>query len=138
MSLLFLRLALGWMYLYAGVSKITDSAWSAEGYLKGAKTFSSLYLWLASPGVLPVVNLLNEWGLALLGASLILGLFVRQSALLGILLMTLYYLPILRFPYVGSHFFLVDEHIVFIGALCVLIAGRAGRIWGMDAMRKNS
>lgn len=138
MSLLFLRLALGWMYLYAGMSKILDPAWSAEGYLKSAKTFSSLYQWFASPGVLPVVNFLNEWGLALLGVSLILGLFVRQSALFGIGLMALYYLPILQFPYVGKNFFLVDDHIIFIATLFCLMANRAGKVWGLDVLRKNA
>lgn len=136
--MLFLRLALGWMYLYAGVSKIANPAWSAEGYLKSAKTFSSFYQWLASPGVLSVVNILNEWGLTLLGVSLILGLFVRQSAWLGIGIMALYYLPVVQFPYVGKNFLLVDDHIIFIAALCVLIAGRAGKVWGMDALRKKA
>ncbi|MBI2003290.1 MAG: DoxX family membrane protein, partial [Candidatus Wildermuthbacteria bacterium] len=83
MSLFFLRVALGWMYLYAGASKIMDPAWSAEGYLKSAKTFPSLYQWFASPGVLPVINLLNEWGLLLIGAFLLLGVFTRQMAVLA-------------------------------------------------------
>lgn len=138
MSLFFLRVALGWMYLYAGASKIMDPAWSAEGYLKSAKTFPSLYQWFASPGVLPVINLLNEWGLFLVGAFLLLGIFTRQMAMLAMGLMALYYLPILQFPYVGKNFFLVDDHIIFIAALYVLISHRAGRIWGLDALRKNS
>ncbi|MBI3070189.1 MAG: DoxX family protein, partial [Candidatus Levybacteria bacterium] len=47
---------------------------------------------------------------------LILGVFVRLAALSGILLMLLYYLPILNFPYVGrgTTSFLIDQHIIFI------------------------
>lgn len=127
-----LRVAMGWFYLYAGVSKLLNPAWSAEGYLKGAKTLPALYQWFASPSVLPVVNFLNEWGLTLLGVSLLFGLFVRISAVGGMLVMLLYYLPILRFPYAGAHAFLVDEHILYIASLAVLFAMNAGRVWGLD------
>ena len=92
-----LRLAMGWMMLYAGITKVLDPQWSAAGYLKGAKTFAGLYQWLLSPGILPAVNFINEWGLTLLGVSLILGIFVRLSSVLGAVLMLLYYFPVLIF-----------------------------------------
>ncbi|MBI2573873.1 MAG: DoxX family membrane protein [Candidatus Wildermuthbacteria bacterium] len=129
-----LRLAMGWLYLYAGLSKVLDPKWSAEGYLKGAKTLPALYQWFASPSMLPLVNFVNEWGLTLLGASLLLGLFVKISTVGGTLLMALYYLPILQFPYVGTHSLIVDEHIVYIAGLAVLMAMDAGKIWGLDRL----
>lgn len=131
-SLVFLRVVFGWMYLYAGLTKLMDPAWSAAGYLKTAKTATWLYQALLQPNILPVINAVNEWSLLLLGISLILGIFVRVSSILGIALMFLYYLVVLNFPYVG-HSFLVDEHIIYIGILAYFAAVGAGRVWGLDA-----
>lgn len=125
------RLALGVLFFYAGITKVLNPAWSAAGYLTGAKNFTGLYAWLASPSILPIVNFLNEWGLTLLGVSLILGIAVRLSATLGAILMILYYLP-LGFPYPNAHAFLVDEHIVYALALLLLGNLRAGRVWGLE------
>lgn len=131
-SVLTLRVTIGWLMLYAGVTKLIDPAWSAAGYLKGAKTFIGFYQWLVSPGILPVINFVNEWGLTLLGISLILGLLIRLTAPLGALLMLLYYFPVLTFPTIAPHSYLVDEHIIYAAALLVLAAFRAGHVWGLE------
>ncbi|MDO8183376.1 MAG: DoxX family protein [bacterium] len=131
-SLALLRIAMGALFLYAGVSKLLNPAWSAAGFLKVATTFPQIYAWFALPANIGWVNLLNEWGLVLLGVSLIVGLWVRWSALLGIVLMALYYFPILNFPYVGDHSFIVDEHIIYIASLLVLIFFKAGYYYGLD------
>lgn len=131
-SIFILRLSLGFLMFYAGITKVMNPEWSAAGYLKGAKAFSPFYNFLLNPSVLPVINFLNEWGLTLLGISLIFGVFVRLSSALGIVLMILYYLPILKFPYVGEHSYLVDEHIIYSSALFLLMVFNAGRIFGVD------
>ena len=131
-SLFALRVSLGWLMFYAGITKVLDPSWSAEGYLRGAKNFVGLYNWFASPGILPIINFVNEWGLTLLGISLILGLFVRIGSLSGVLLMILYYLPIIDFPYPNPHSYLVDEHIIYVFALFVLASFQAGRVWGLE------
>lgn len=131
-SLFILRLSLGWMFFYAGITKVLNPEWSAAGYLKGAKMLTGFYGWLASPAMLPFTNFVNEWGLTLLGLSLIFGLFVRLSSGAGILLMLLYYFPILQFPYPNPHAFIVDEHIIYVAGLLVLLALRAGKVWGLD------
>ncbi len=128
-----LRVLLGWVFLYAGLAKLLMPGWSAAGLLNAAKTFPGLYAWFATPGILPIVNFLNAWGLTLLGVSLILGLFVRWSAIPGMLLMLLYYFADNAFPSVPSGF-LVDEHIIYIAALLLLFAFNAGRIWGVDGI----
>lgn len=131
-SLFFLRVSLGWFFFYAGITKVLDPNWSAAGYLKGAKTFTGFYQFLTDPSILPIVNFLNEWGLTLLGISLIFGVFVRLGGILGAVLMLLYYFPILNFPYPNAHAYIVDEHIIYIFALLSLAAARAGRIWGLE------
>lgn len=129
--LLISRLAVGWLMFYTGITKILDPAWTAKGYLMGAKTFPGFYSWLASTGNIGWVDFLNEWGLTLIGASLILGLGVRLSSILGAALMLLYYFPILEFPKV-EHGFIVDEHIVYASLLLFLAALKAGRYYGLD------
>lgn len=135
-AVLLLRLSLGWLFFYAGITKVLNPDWSAVGYLAGAKTFVSFYHWLATPAVLPFVDFLNEWGLTLLGVSLLVGLLVRSSALAGAGLMLLYYFA-LPFPYPSEHSFLVDEHIIYALALALLWTLHAGKFWGLDAPRKG-
>lgn len=137
-ALFLLRVSLGWLFFWAGITKVLDPAWSAGGFLQGAKTFPSLFHWFGSPTMLPITNFVNEWGLTLLGVSLILGIFVRWTAPFGIALMVLYYLPILQFPYPNVNSFIVDQHIIFIIALIVLYAFNAGHFWGLEKrVRRN-
>lgn len=122
---------MGWLFFYAGATKILDPSWSAAGYLQGAKTFPDFYHWLANPALLPLVNFVNEWGLTLIGAALILGIFTRLAGIFGAIIMILYYLP-LGFPYPNSHSLIVDEHIIYALALLLLGALEAGRVFGLE------
>lgn len=130
-SLFLLRVSLGWLFFYAGITKVLDASWSAAGYLSGAKTFPLFFQFLGQPSILPITDFLNEWGLTLIGASLILGIFARAGSLFGILLMALYYVPILQFPYPNEHAYIIDEHVVYAIGLLVIYAFDAGRLWGL-------
>lgn len=131
-SLVVLRLTMGWMFFYAGITKVLNPAWSVAGYLQNAKMFSGFYHWLMQPGLLPITNFVNEWGLTLLGVSLILGIGVRLSSRLGAILMLLYYFPILDFPYPNKNSYIVDEHVIYAAALLLLASLGAGRVWGLE------
>ncbi len=131
-SLFLLRVSMGWFIFYAGITKVLNPEWSAAGYLKGAKTFVSFYEWLLQPNILPSINFLNEWGLTLVGISLILGLFVRLGSIFGAALMVLYYFPILNFPYPNPYTFLIDDHIIYALVMILLATLRAGRVWGLE------
>jgi len=137
-TLVSLRIALGWMFFYAGITKVISGNFSAAGYLQGAKTFTGFYNLFLNPQILPVVNFLNEWGLTLVGVSLILGAFTRFSSILGAALLMLYYFPILDFPYPDAHSFIVDSHIL--EALAVLVVGafKTGRVCGLENWLANS
>lgn len=134
--LFLLRISTGWLMFYAGIVKILDPNWSAAGYLGGAKTFAGFYQWFLRPDILPLTNFINEWGLALLGVSLILGIFVRLSSVLGALLMLLYYFPVLQFSYIPPHSYIIDDHIIYALVLLFFAANKAGKIWGLDNYRK--
>lgn len=133
-ALFALRIITGWYFFYAGISKVLNPAWSSAGYLSGAKTFPGFFGWLASPANIGWVDFLNEWGLVLVGAALLLGLATRFAAVAGGAMLFLYYLPVLDFPIANTHGYIVDDHIVAIAALCVVSAFRAGRKWGIDAL----
>lgn len=137
-SLLLLRLCLGWVFLYAGISHLLDNNFAAAtgGYLAKATTFAPLFHWFGSPALLPWTSGMVSWGLTIAGISLILGIFLRWGAVLGIIFMLLFYFPILDFPYPNKFSFLVDEHIVYVFALLVLYAFDAGKAWGLDKFRK--
>jgi len=126
------RLAMGWLFFYAGITKVLNPDWSASGYLEHAQAFPKFFMWFASPENIGWVNIANEWGLTLIGALLILGLFVRWTSFAGILLMLLYYFPVLNFPLAGEHSYIVDEHIIYILVLLALSLFNAGRYWGLD------
>ena len=133
---LLLRLALGWILIYAGWQKFTTpGGFNAAFYLKDAATFSGFYHWLMSPGILPIVNVLNVWGQLILGVCLVAGFQVRWAAKLAALMMLLYYFPILKFPHFTSdpHSFIVDDHIIYSLGYLALDALHAGRIFGLDS-----
>ncbi len=134
MAVFLSRVGLGIIFFYAGITKVLNPSWSAAGYLNNAKTFPELYQWFASAGNIGWINFLNEWGLTFVGLALITGLLVRWASLGGILLMILYYLPVLEFPYAGANSYIVDQHIIYITAFLVLFASNAGTFWGLDAI----
>lgn len=41
--LFILRLAMGWVMFYTGITKVLNPNWSAAGYLQGAKTFAGFF-----------------------------------------------------------------------------------------------
>jgi thiosulfate dehydrogenase [quinone] large subunit len=136
-SLFALRVGIGIIFLYAGISKLLVDNWSAAGYLNSAQTFSGLYHWFASSGNIGWINFVNVWGQILIGAGLISGFLTRWASWAGIVMMVLYYFPTLNFPYVGDHSYLVDEHIIYILVLLVLTSLHAGRYIGIDGVLKS-
>ena len=82
----------------------------------------------------------NEWGLTLVGISLLLGLFSRYSALVGMGFVMLYYLfapPLLGLEYSrpgeGSYI-IVNKNLIEACALWVLYVFPTGHIIGLDRL----
>lgn len=135
-SLLLLRVSLGWLFLYSGITKILNPEWSSLKYLEGAKMFTGFFAWMTQPSVLSVIDLMNEWGQLLLGISLILGIAVRLSTTLGAILMALYYMA-LPFPYPNPQSFIIDQHIIYALVMIYLGAIHAGRVYGLETWCSN-
>ncbi len=108
-----LRMAIGWHFLYEGISKLLMENWSAAPYLKGSMgIFSGFYNWLgSSETLLAIVDPLNMYGLVIIGLCLSLGFMTRTAALLGGLLLTLYYFA---YPPFGATALMQPEGNVYI------------------------
>lgn len=133
--IVFFRLTMGWTFLYAASHQVFDPSWSVVGFLSHTKTFHGLFSAFTAPAVAPVITVLVEYGHLLIGLSLVFGLMVRVSASFGTLLMALYWMAHLDFPYVTNKLnFIVDEHVVYAGILIFLIVKSAGHIWGLDGV----
>jgi thiosulfate dehydrogenase [quinone] large subunit len=138
-SLLFLRIVIGWHFLYEGASKLLTPGWSSRPYLLDSNGFlSSFYTWIANhDSVLKFADILNEWGLTLIGLALILGIFNRIATMAGILLLLLYYFSHpawigieYMFPSEGNYF-IVNKNVVEMMALLVLFFFPTGYVAGL-------
>lgn len=136
-----LRVAIGWHLLYEGLMKLLNPEWSAAGYLQSATgplagLFQSL---AANANLLALVNVLNTWGLLLIGLGLFLGLFTRISQVAGMALLLLYYLshpPLFTEPgfFREGSYFIISKDLLEILALFVLMFFPTGKVLGIDGL----
>ncbi|MGL4292196.1 MAG: DoxX family membrane protein [Bacteroidales bacterium] len=140
LALLLLRLAVGWHFLYEGLSKLLNPKWTSYGYLMDAEGFlSGLFHSLASnPMLLKWADVMNMTGLTLVGLSLMTGCLVSWASVGGILMLILYFLSHIPFidaayllPTEGSYLW-IDKNIIEIFTLLVIIYFPTSRIVGID------
>ena len=144
-GLVTLRVLIGWHFLYEGVSKLINPYWSSAAYLLDSKgPFSGLAETIVSnPTLLSISDYVNMWGLTLVGASLLLGLFSRYTALIGMGLVILYYLfapPLLGLEYSrpgeGSYI-IVNKNLIEACALWVIHSFPTSHVIGLDRLLFN-
>ncbi len=134
-----LRVLVGWHFLYEGIAKLTSANWSAAGFLLQSRgPLSGLFRSLAVEPNLSRVNFLNEWGLTLIGLGLIVGCVTRLASASGILVILLFYLcnpPFIGYfysvPMEGSYL-IVNKNLVEVAALAVVFTTGSGRVAGVD------
>ena len=127
--LTFVRIIIGWHFLYEGISKIITAGWSSAPYLAGSKwIFAPVFTALAnSPSAVSVIDFINIWGMILVGLGLILGLFTRWASLGGSLMLFFYFIaypPVPGYmfgvPVEGSYLW-VNRNLIELFALSVFI-----------------
>lgn len=135
------RIAIGWHFLYEGLTKLIDPSWTSAGFLNSSTgLLSGFFQWIASSHALvAIVDQLNMWGLIFIGLGLMLGFLIRPAALGGIVLLAFYYIayPPLFGP-AGSgiaegHYLIVNKNLVELFALAVVVAFPAA-VWGLDGL----
>lgn len=146
-ALCILRVLIGWYFLYEGLAKAFTPNWSAYGYLIDSKgAFSSLFMKLAeNPTLLEAVNIINVWGLTIVGLLLILGLFTNLAYIGAMFFLLLFYLshpPLMFVEYIlpteGSYLW-VDRNLIMLVTVAVLMLFPASKAISFDNLifRKN-
>lgn len=144
-SLVILRVAIGWHFMYEGISKLMNPNWSSLGYLMDSKgLFEGMFHAIAAnAALLNVMDFLNVWGLVLIGAGLIVGLFTRVAAISGIALLAFYYLshPAIigvtyAIPSEGSYLW-INKNLIELLTLWVIVLFPTWKQVGMDRFLFN-
>lgn len=144
-ALVVVRVLIGWHFLYEGLVKVIDPNWSAESFLNAAQgPFSGLFKSMAAvDSILTTINFCNQWGLILVGLSLIIGLFSRWACIGGMALLFMYYIS--NPPFIGietpsvaeGSYLIVNKNLIELFTLLVLFLFPTGRIIGMDRFFRN-
>jgi thiosulfate dehydrogenase [quinone] large subunit len=140
--LVILRIAIGWHFLYEGLTKILNPNWSSIGYLMDSKGFMSglFHSMATNANVLLTIDFLNKWGLVLIGLGLILGCFTRIAAYCGMVLLAMYYLS--HPPFIGANYALptegnylfVDKVFIEFFSMWILALIPTGKYIGLDRL----
>jgi thiosulfate dehydrogenase [quinone] large subunit len=148
--LVLLRMLIGWHFLYEGYYKLmlpgwSSSgqplpAWTAAGYLRAAGgPFAPLLHRLAEPPMIAWIDLLVPVGLALVGLSLLLGLFTQLGCWGAAGFLALFYafaIPTSGAPQPGAEgtYLLVNKNLIELAAVLVVAVFRTGSIAGLDLL----
>jgi thiosulfate dehydrogenase (quinone) large subunit len=144
-ALIILRVLIGWHFLYEGIIKLYNPAWTAKGYLVSAEFFRPFFVWLAGDKMISAVDTLNIVGLIAVGLTLMLGFKVRWGSIAGILLLLMYYLAhppfgaIPQGPVEGSYW-IVNKNLIEIAALFVIYIFPTSAVFNLEKLvsRKKS
>ncbi len=145
-ALLLLRVLIGWHLLYEGLVKLANPSWSSVGFLKASQgPFSGIFIAIAeNETLLFTADLLNEWGLTIIGALLILGLFTRVSAYAGMFLLLTYYLcvpPLVGLEYAApaeGNYMVVNKTLIEAATLFVIALFTTENYLGLDILIKRN
>ena len=121
-----LRMLIGWHFLYEGLWKlIQPGGWSAAGYLRmsnwiGASMFHHI---AETPSLLRMCDLMNMWGLTLIGLGLFFGVLVRPAAVFGFFLLAFYYVaqPPFLVASAEGHYLWIDRNAVEAAAMLAVM-----------------
>ncbi len=148
-SLVALRVALGFMFLYGGYEKIITELggnMATKGFL--AHVAGPLAGVFTSMSGNPAVEYLLVYGELLVGLSLVLGVVTRVGGVSGFLISILLYLstlPAMPATYTGgylnyllTHNALINEYIIFALVFVAFVFLVPGRFFGIDGILQNS
>ena len=140
-----IRILIGWQFLYEGVIKIVNPEWTARPFLEGSRwIFGDIFRWMISGNTgMWMVDMLNAYGLTIIGLALILGLFTRIASWGGITLLIMYYIaypPFGGFSYGAPSeggYLIVNKNLIELFALMMIAYADAGKYYGIDGLRRR-
>jgi len=142
-SVTMLRVFIGWHFLYEGIVKLYNPDWTAFGYLASSQgPLSPIFSSLANESIIGWVDALNIAALIVVGSTLLLGVFEKIGALIGIGLLAMYYLAHPPFPWldqlnVEGNYWLVNKNLIEIVTLFLLFHFPTGHLFGFKSLRKQ-
>lgn len=141
-AIVFLRIVIGWHFLFEGISKLFSPSWSSADFLFLSNwIFKDFFHWIAeNQGILAFADFAVIWGLIIIGLSLFIGFFDRIIAIAGMALLGLFWLanPPLTgmdfgLPHEGNYL-IVDKNLVELFGLFVISLFPTGRILGIELL----
>ncbi|WP_350287611.1 DoxX family membrane protein [uncultured Croceitalea sp.] len=138
-----LRVLVGWHFLYEGIVKLYNPDWTAYGYLATAQgPMKPLFNTLLHEGTMPWVDTLNMAALLIVGVTLLLGVFERVGAFIGIGLLALYYLAHPSFPglpqiNVEGNYWFVNKNLIELMVCTLLFYYPTGQYFGINSLKKR-
>lgn len=139
-ALVGLRLLIGWHFLYEGVVKLLNPNWSSMGYLMGSQGFlKGLFAGIGtSPTLVGIADFVIIWSMIFIGITLIFGFLVRPAAVIGMLLLAMFYLAYPPFPGIeinapteGSYV-IVNKNLIELFALMTVMAFPTAKSYGIE------
>jgi thiosulfate dehydrogenase (quinone) large subunit len=140
--LVILRLAIGWHFMYEGLSKLINPNWTSVGFLLDSKgLFAGMFHVMAgNPDLVNIINIMNIWGLTAIGFGLITGLLTQIATIAGMVLLAFYYIS--HPPFIGSEYaipsegsyLLINKNLIEFFALWVLYLFPSGNRIGLDRL----
>ena len=136
-SVVLMRIFIGWHFLYEGIIKIYNPDWTSFGYLASAQgPLKTLFTSLTSESLIGWVDGFNMAALIVVGLALILGVFEKTGAVIGIGLLALYYLAHPSFPWLtqinveGSYWF-INKNLIELVACMIIFQMPTGHYFGL-------
>lgn len=138
-SLVALRMAIGWHFLYEGMVKVLNPSWTAKAYLLDSGGWlKNVFFGIANnKALLQTSDFLNAWGLTLIGLSLVLGILGRAASIAGMVLLALFYLSHPAFPGIeylfplDGSYFIINKTLIEFFALYLLFVFPTDHIVGV-------
>ena len=135
-----LRFAIGWHFLFEGLSKLFAPGWSSADFLLLSNwIFSGFFHSIAGNStLLAIADFIVIWGLIGIGLALFIGLFERIAAVCGMVLLASFWLA--NPPLTGldfgipreGNYLIVDKNLVEFFALIILFLFPTGKHFGVD------
>jgi len=140
----FLRILVGWHFVYEAIVKMYNPEWTSFGYLASAQgPFKSFFNLLISDGIIYVVDNLNVYALLFVGITFLIGFWEKYGAIVGIGLLALYYLAHPPFPWYGQlkaegTYWLVNKTLIELAVCLLIYVLPTGHYFGLEHLFKKN
>ena len=143
-SVVVLRILIGWHFLYEGVIKLYDPAWTSFGYLASAQgPLKQFFLVMTDEAIINWTDGLNVAALIIVGLTLTLGIFEKIGTIIGIGLLAMYYLAHPPFPWleqlrIEGNYWFVNKNLIELAALVVIYQLPTSYYFGLSRIIKKN